>query len=119
MAASQIWMVKNGATIEAAFKASKALYTELGSKVGIVAVPADSAKSTPTYSIGELLKVGWLVPINVYFRKSTNKIGVINVYCAPDVAEAFLATCREEPSTVTVNGMVVTSASRPRKQSFS
>ncbi|MEZ2250215.1 hypothetical protein [Microcoleus sp.] len=121
MAASQIWNVKApSGTTEGAFKASKALYANsIGLEVGITPIPAAQNKSTPVYAIGELLKVGWLIAINVYLKQSTNKTSVVTVYCSAEKAEAFIAKCRAEPSGLTINGKEVLSAARPRRQSFS
>ena len=120
MPASQIWNVKEpGGTREGAFKASKALYTSIGAETGVVAVPAAQTKTTPLYTIGELLKAGWLVSVNVYIQKTASQVVAVNVYCSSDKADAFIAKCRTDPSGLAIGGKAVTSASRPRKQIFS
>lgn len=120
MAASQMWQVKAPTgTDVGVFRASKGLYTGLGAELGIEAIAAGAAKITPTYAIGELLKVGWLQAVNVYFKNGANKTGLATVYCASSKVDAFIAKCRNDPSGLTINGKEIVSASKPRKQSFS
>jgi hypothetical protein len=121
MAASQMWNVKApSATAEAAFRASKPLYTAIGAEVGITAIAAGPGKSIPTYNVGELLKVGWLVAVNVSIQQSTNKTSNVTVYCSAEKVDAFIAKCRTDPSSgLVINAKPVVSASRPRRQSFS
>lgn len=120
MAASQLWNVKApSGTNEGAFKASKALYTSIGAEVGITEIPAAAGKSIPTYAIGELLKVGWLVAVSVYIKQSATKTSAVTVYCSSEKVEAFIAKCRTNPSGLLINGKEVLSAARPRRQSFS
>jgi hypothetical protein len=121
MAASQLWQVlAPTGTDTGVFRASKALYTAIGADVGVTAVAAAAGKSTPTYSIGELLKVGWLVAVSVYLQQSTKKTSIVTVYCSSTKVEEFIAKCRTDPSSgLVVNAKPVVSATRPRRQSFS
>jgi hypothetical protein len=120
MAASQMWQVKAPTgTDVAVFRASKGLYEKLGTELGVEAIQAGTEKITPTYAIGELLKVGWLQAVNVYYQKSTNKVALTSVYCAPSKVDAFIAKCRTDDSGLVINGKAIVSASRPRRQSFS
>jgi hypothetical protein len=120
MAASQLWSVKApSGTAVGAFRASKSLYTSIGEEAGITAVPAEAGKVIPTYAIGELLKVGWLVTVNVSIQQSANKTSNVTVYCSSEKVEGFITKCRAEKSGLLINGKEVVSASRPRRQSFS
>ena len=120
MPASQMWNIKEpGGAREGAFKASKTLYASIGAETGVIVVPTSQAKTTPLYAVGELLKVGWLVAVNVYVQQTASKITITNVYCAADKVDAFIAKCRTDPSGLMIGGKAVTSASRPRRQVFS
>lgn len=120
MPASSMWNVKEpGGAREGAFKASKTLYTSIGTDTGVVAIPTAQAKTTPLYSVGELLKAGWLVAVNVYIQKTANQLGVVSVYCSSEKVDSFIAKCRTNPSGLAIGGKTVTSASRPRRQTFS
>lgn len=121
MAASQMWNVKApSGTAEGAFRASKSLYTAIGAEVGITIVPAAAGKSIPTYAIGELLKVGWLVAVNVSVQQTPTKTANVTVYCSAEKVEGFIAKCRTDPSSgLVINANPVVSAGRPRRQSFS
>ena len=119
MAASQIWTVKapSGTDI-AAFKASKTLYEgAIGTEAGISAVAAAAARATPTYDIAELVKVGWLIPINVSLKQSAGgKTSTTTVYCSSEKAVTFVAKARTNPSGMVIGGKEVLSASYRTKQ---
>lgn len=122
MAASQIWTVKapSGTDI-AAFKASKTLYAEaVGAEAGIVAIGTGAARATPTYTIAELVRVGWLVPINVSLKASAaGKTTTTTIYCSGEKANSFVNKCRTNPSGLVVGGKEVLSATYRTKQHFS
>ena len=120
MAASQIWQVPAPEGAGAgAFRASKTMYTTIGAEAGISALPAAAGKTIPVYSIGELVRVGWLIPINVILQASTSgRTKGVTVYCSSEMASAFAAKCRTEPSGLTIGGKLVLSANFRTKQSF-
>jgi hypothetical protein len=118
MAASSIWTVKApSGTDTAAFRASKTLYQgAIGTETGVTAVVAGAARTTPTYSIGELLKVGWLMGINVSVKTGTSsRTSNVTVYCSAEKAAAFIAKCRTNPSGLTIAGKEVVSATLRRQ----
>lgn len=121
MPASQLWTVKapTGADI-AAFRASKTLYEgATGTEAGIVAIGTGAAKATPAYEIAELVRVGWLVPINVSLKASAGgKTSTVTVYCSGEKANSFVAKCRTNPSGLIIGGKEVLSASYRTKQAF-
>lgn len=121
MPASQLWTVKapTGTDI-AAFKASKALYEgAIGTEAGIVAIGAGAARATPAYEIAELVRVGWLVPINVSVKQSAGgKTSTITVYCSGEKANGFVAKCRNNPSGLVIGGKEVLSATYRTQQVF-
>lgn len=120
MPASQIWTVKApSGTDVAAFRASKTLYTDIGAEAGITAVAAGAARATPTYEIGELVRVGWLVPINVSVKQSAGgKTSTITVYCSGEKANSFVAKARTNPSGLVIGGKEVLSATYRTQQVF-
>jgi hypothetical protein len=122
MAASQIWTVKApSGTDVAAFRASKTLYAgATGTAAGIVAVSTGAARATPAYEIAELVRVGWLVPINVSLKASAGgKTTTTTVYCSGENANSFVAKCRTNPSGLTIGGKEVLSATYRTQQVFS
>ena len=121
MAPSQVWTVKapSGPDI-AAFRASKTLYEgAIGAEAGIVAIGVGAAKATPVYTIEELVRVGWLVPINVSIKQSAGgKTSSTTVYCSGEKANTFVAKARTNPSGLVIGGKEVVSASYRTKQVF-
>lgn len=126
MAASGLWSVAGPSQAQGmgVFRASNLLYKgAFGTATGIAAVTAN-VKSTPVYSIGELVKVGWLVPVNVYVKTGAKTTAMSRVYCSAAKVDDFIAACRTDvgdtaASALTLNSKPIVSASRPRKQSFS
>ncbi|MEG4579364.1 hypothetical protein QUA71_06975 [Microcoleus sp. MON1_C5] len=122
MPGSQIWTVKAPVGTDiAAFNASKALYAgAIGTAAGIVAIGTAAARATPVYEIGELVRVGWLVPINVSVATGTgNRRQSVTVYCSGENANSFVNKCRTNPSGLLINGKEVVSATYRTKQTLS
>jgi len=122
MAASQLWTVKAPAGTDiAAFRASTTLYAgATGTAAGIAAIGTAAARATPAYQIAELVRVGWLVPINVSLKASAGgKTTTVTVYCSGENANTFVNKCRTNPSGLIVGGKEVVSATYRTKQVFS
>jgi len=122
MAASQLWTVKapSGTDI-AAFRASKSLYEgAIGTEAGIVAIGTAAARATPAYEIAELVRVGWLVPINVSLKQSAGgRTSTVTVYCSGENANSFVAKARTNPSGMVIGGKEVLSATYRTQQVLS
>lgn len=104
----------SGTAQKSYFKASATKYTTTNQKdTGIFPATDANASNTPLYDTAELMRVGYLDIINVYYKSGegeTAKRGSYRVYCNPNKKQSLLATY-QGATPGTINGKTIIGAS--------
>ncbi|MGD1712893.1 hypothetical protein [Dapis sp. BLCC M172] len=117
MAATQICYVEyapSGTPQKSHFKASATKYTsENKGETGITPATDANSSNTPLYDTAELMRVGYLDVINVYYTTGagdTARRGSYRMFCDPTKKQALLAKY-QGATPGTINGKTITGAS--------
>lgn len=113
----------NGGEVKSYFKASATKYTDSNkADTGIIPATGTNSNNTPLYDTAELMRVGYLDVINVYYSNGngpTARKGTYRVFCDPTKKQALLAKYQgSNPGTI--NGKTIVGASAAiRRQKLS